>query len=47
MGMFNRTGKFNPEALKVLARSFVEMRQLPSEPDMSKLLTEKYLPGAQ
>jgi NitT/TauT family transport system substrate-binding protein len=46
MGMFNRTGKFNPDALKVLARSFVEMGQLPSEPDMSKLLTEKYLPGA-
>jgi NitT/TauT family transport system substrate-binding protein len=46
MGMFNRSGKFNPEALKVLARSFVEMGQLPSEPDMSKLLTEKYLPAS-
>jgi NitT/TauT family transport system substrate-binding protein len=45
MGMFNRTGKFNPAALAVLARSFVEMGQLPSEPDMSKLITEKFLPG--
>jgi NitT/TauT family transport system substrate-binding protein len=46
MGMFNRTGKFNPAALAVLARSFVEMATLPSEPDMSKLVTEKYLPGS-
>ncbi len=23
--MFNRTGQFNPEALEVLSRSFVEM----------------------
>jgi ABC-type nitrate/sulfonate/bicarbonate transport system substrate-binding protein len=46
-GMFNPTGKFNPEALKVLSRSFVEMGTLPSEPDVSKLITEKFLPGAK
>jgi len=46
MGMFNRTGKFDPKALAVLARSFVEMGTLPSEPDMQSLVTEKYLPGA-
>ncbi len=46
-GMFSRTGKFNPEALKVLSRSFVEMGTLPSEPDVSKLITEKFLPGAK
>jgi ABC-type nitrate/sulfonate/bicarbonate transport system substrate-binding protein len=46
MGMFNRTGKFDPKALAVLARSFVEMGTLPSEPDMPSLITEKYLPGA-
>jgi NitT/TauT family transport system substrate-binding protein len=44
MGMFNRSGHFEPKALAVLAHSFVEMGTLPSEPDMSKLVTEKYLP---
>ena len=43
-GMFNKTGRFNPEALKVLSRSFVEMGTLPSEPDVTKLITEQYLP---
>jgi len=47
MGMFNRTGKFDPKALAVLARSFVEMGTLPSEPDMQSLVSEKYLPGAR
>ncbi|HEY2227110.1 MAG TPA: ABC transporter substrate-binding protein [Xanthobacteraceae bacterium] len=45
IGMFNRTGRFNPEALKVVSRSFVEMGMLPSEPDISTLITEKYLPA--
>ena len=44
-GMFSRTGRFNSEALKVLSRSFVEMGALPSEPDVSKLITEQYLPS--
>jgi ABC-type nitrate/sulfonate/bicarbonate transport system substrate-binding protein len=44
IGMFNRTGRYNPEALKVVSRSFVEMGMLLSEPDISKLVTEKYLP---
>jgi NitT/TauT family transport system substrate-binding protein len=44
-GMFNKTGRFNPEALKVLARSFVEMGMLPSEPDVTKMITEEYLPN--
>jgi NitT/TauT family transport system substrate-binding protein len=47
MGMFNRTGKFDPKALDVLARSFVEMGSLPQAPDMRTLITEKYLPGAK
>ncbi len=46
-GMFNRTGKFNPEALKVLSRSFVEMGMLPKEPDVNSLITEKFLPAAK
>jgi ABC-type nitrate/sulfonate/bicarbonate transport system substrate-binding protein len=44
MGMFSRTGRFNPEALNVLARSFVELGTLPKEPDMTSLVTEKFLP---
>ena len=28
----------------MLSRSFVEMKTLPSEPDMSKLYTEAFLP---
>jgi NitT/TauT family transport system substrate-binding protein len=47
MGMFNRSGKFDPKALGVLARSFVEMGSLPRAPDMRTLLTEAYLPGAK
>jgi NitT/TauT family transport system substrate-binding protein len=45
MPSFSDTGKFDPKALKVLAQSFVQMGQLPTEPDMSKLYTEKFLPG--
>ncbi len=44
IGMFNRTGRFNPQALAVLARSFVEMGMLPQEPDMHPLVTEQFLP---
>ena len=42
--MFSSTGKFEPQALAVLSRSFVEMKTLPGEPDMSKLYTEEFLP---
>jgi NitT/TauT family transport system substrate-binding protein len=38
-------GHFDPKGLATLARSFVEMKMLPSEPDMSKLYTEAYLPA--
>jgi len=44
MNDFSTTGRFDAKALAVLARSFVEMKTLPSEPDMSKLYTEKLLP---
>jgi NitT/TauT family transport system substrate-binding protein len=46
MPTFSRDGKFDAEALKVLARSYVEMELLPKEPDMQTLITEKFLPGA-
>jgi NitT/TauT family transport system substrate-binding protein len=44
MPAFNPTGKFNPKALQMLAKSYVEMGILPAEPDMSKLITEQFLP---
>jgi ABC-type nitrate/sulfonate/bicarbonate transport system substrate-binding protein len=44
MNDFSTTGRFDAKALAVLARSFVEMKTLPAEPDMSKLYTETLLP---
>jgi hypothetical protein len=46
MPAFNPDGRFNPKALEVLRKSYVEMGILPAEPDMSKLVTEKFLPSA-
>jgi ABC-type nitrate/sulfonate/bicarbonate transport system substrate-binding protein len=47
IGMFNRTGRFDPKALAVLSRSFVEMGMLPQEPDIKTLITEEYLPAVK
>jgi ABC-type nitrate/sulfonate/bicarbonate transport system substrate-binding protein len=47
MPSLSDTGKFDPKALKVLAHSFVDMKLLDREPDMSKLYTEKFLPSMQ
>jgi NitT/TauT family transport system substrate-binding protein len=44
MPMFSDTGHFEPKALAVLARSFVDMKTLPTEPDMKSLYTEQFLP---
>ncbi len=44
MPVFNRSGRFDPKALDVLARSFMEMGSLAEKPDMSKLYTETFLP---
>ena len=44
MPMFSDTGRFDPKALAVLRKSFVEMKTLPEEPDMSRLITEAFLP---
>lgn len=46
MPSLSDTGRFDPKALAVLRRSFIEMNLLPAEPDMSKLYTEKFLPSA-
>jgi NitT/TauT family transport system substrate-binding protein len=44
MPMFSDDGRFNPKALDVLGRSYVDLKFLPAEPDMSKLYTEAFLP---
>jgi hypothetical protein len=46
MPSFSDTGRFDPKALQTLARSFVAMKLFPTEPDMAKLYTEKFLPTA-
>jgi ABC-type nitrate/sulfonate/bicarbonate transport system substrate-binding protein len=47
MPSLSDTGKFDAKALKVLAHSFIDMKLLDQEPDMSKLYTEKFLPSGQ
>jgi ABC-type nitrate/sulfonate/bicarbonate transport system substrate-binding protein len=44
MPMFSHTGKFNPDAMATLAKSYVELQLLPAEPDPAKLYTEEFLP---
>ena len=41
---YSTDGKFNPRALAVLARSYVELKLLDKEPDMTRLYTEEFLP---
>jgi ABC-type nitrate/sulfonate/bicarbonate transport system substrate-binding protein len=45
MPMYSDDGRFKSSALKVLEKSFVELNTLPTEPDMSKLYTEAFLPA--
>lgn len=45
-GMYNPSCRFDPESLATLKRSFIELKALDTEPDMSKLYTEVYLPSA-
>ncbi|HLI21238.1 MAG TPA: ABC transporter substrate-binding protein [Stellaceae bacterium] len=42
----SKTGRFTPEGLATLARSYVVMKKFPTEPDMAKFYTEKFLPKA-
>jgi ABC-type nitrate/sulfonate/bicarbonate transport system substrate-binding protein len=45
MPMFSDDGKFNPKALAVLAKSYVALKVLDSEPDSKQLYTEAFLPS--
>jgi NitT/TauT family transport system substrate-binding protein len=44
MPMFSDDGRFSAKALAVLSRSYVDLKFLPAQPDMSKLYTEEFLP---
>ncbi len=44
MPMFSRDGKFDPAALAVLQRSFVDLHLLDTAPDLTKYYTEAFLP---
>jgi len=44
MPMFSDTGRFDAKALETLRKSYVALKLLPTEPDMSLLYTEAYLP---
>ncbi len=44
MPMFSDDGKFDAKALAVLSRSYVELKVLDKEPEMTKLYTEAFLP---
>jgi NitT/TauT family transport system substrate-binding protein len=45
MPMFSDTGRFDPKALAVLAKSYVELKVLDAEPDPKQLYTEAFLPA--
>jgi ABC-type nitrate/sulfonate/bicarbonate transport system substrate-binding protein len=45
MEAYSPDGRFDPVALALLAKSFVEMGLLPAEPDMKQLYTEEFLPA--
>jgi NitT/TauT family transport system substrate-binding protein len=44
VGMFTKDCRFDSESLATLKRSFVDLKILKDEPDMSKLYTEEFLP---
>ena len=47
MPMYSDDGRFNPKALAVLAKSYVELGELPTEPDPARLYTEALLPKVE
>jgi NitT/TauT family transport system substrate-binding protein len=44
VGMFSKACEFDTQSLATLKQSFVDLKLLPSPPDMSKLYTEQFLP---
>ena len=44
--LLSLTGRFDDKGLAALARSYVELKIVDTEPDMKQLYTEKFLPAA-
>lgn len=44
--LMSRTGRFDPKGVAAIARSYVQLKILDHEPDMSKLYSEAFLPSA-
>jgi ABC-type nitrate/sulfonate/bicarbonate transport system substrate-binding protein len=42
--MFSTDGKFPPKALAVMTKSYVDLKQLPTEPDAKTLIDDRFLP---
>jgi hypothetical protein len=42
--MFSDSGRFSPRALAVIQRSFVDLKLVDKEPDLTKYCTEQFLP---
>jgi NitT/TauT family transport system substrate-binding protein len=45
MPMFSTTGRFDPSALATIQRSFVDLKLIDKEPDLTKYCTERFLPA--
>jgi ABC-type nitrate/sulfonate/bicarbonate transport system substrate-binding protein len=45
MPMFSDDGRFDPKALATLAKSYVELKVLPEEPDPKLLINDAFLPA--
>ncbi|HLI20724.1 MAG TPA: ABC transporter substrate-binding protein, partial [Stellaceae bacterium] len=42
--MFPTDGHYDPAALKIVAKSLIDTDQMPADTDVSRLITEQYLP---
>jgi len=47
MPVFSDDGRFDPKAVAAISRSYVDLKYLAAEPDMSKLYTEEFLPKSR
>jgi NitT/TauT family transport system substrate-binding protein len=45
-GFFSKDGRFDPDVLKVMSRSFVDMKLVDHDIDLSQYVTDKFLPSA-
>ncbi len=42
---FSTDGRIDPKTLTAMAKSFVELKLLPKEEDLSRFVTERFLPA--